>query len=152
MVIYLFVELDFFKRSKRRKVPWRKRLIGPRNRGKSGGGDFRRTSESKRCLFSSISVAFFLLVRSAWAFSNGCKSWVSPNSGNYMAKCKSVHREVKSEESRRQTFDLTNRNFIQGFWPWIRLHLKSNSLQKTLSQVNGCPQRDRSETEWYGGV
>ena len=25
-------------------------------------------------------------------------------------------------------------------------------LQKTLSQVNGCPQRDRSETEWYGGV
>ena len=25
-------------------------------------------------------------------------------------------------------------------------------MQKTLSQVNGCPQRDRSETEWYGGV
>ena len=24
--------------------------------------------------------------------------------------------------------------------------------QKTLSQVNGCPQRERSETEWYGGV
>ena len=24
--------------------------------------------------------------------------------------------------------------------------------QKTLSQVNGCPQTDRSETEWYGGV
>ena len=24
--------------------------------------------------------------------------------------------------------------------------------QKTLSQVNGCPQRDRSETEWYGEV
>ena len=24
--------------------------------------------------------------------------------------------------------------------------------QKTLSQVNGCPQRDRSEAEWYGGV
>ena len=23
---------------------------------------------------------------------------------------------------------------------------------KTLSQVNDCPQRDRSETEWYGGV
>ena len=23
-------------------------------------------------------------------------------------------------------------------------------MQKTLSQVNGCPQRDRSETEWYG--
>ena len=25
-------------------------------------------------------------------------------------------------------------------------------MQKTLSQVNGCPQRDSSETEWYGGV
>ena len=25
-------------------------------------------------------------------------------------------------------------------------------MQKTLSQVNGCPQRDRSETEWDGGV
>ena len=25
-------------------------------------------------------------------------------------------------------------------------------MQKTLSRVNGCPQRDRSETEWYGGV
>ena len=25
-------------------------------------------------------------------------------------------------------------------------------MQKTLSQVNGCPQRDGSETEWYGGV
>jgi hypothetical protein len=25
-------------------------------------------------------------------------------------------------------------------------------MQKTLSQVNGCPQRDRPETEWYGGV
>ena len=25
-------------------------------------------------------------------------------------------------------------------------------MQKTLSQVDGCPQIDRSETEWYGGV
>ena len=25
-------------------------------------------------------------------------------------------------------------------------------MQKTLSKVNDCPQRDRSETEWYGGV
>ena len=25
-------------------------------------------------------------------------------------------------------------------------------MQKTLFQVNGCPQRNRSETEWYGGV
>lgn len=25
-------------------------------------------------------------------------------------------------------------------------------MQKTLSQVNDCPQKDRSETEWYGGA
>lgn len=25
-------------------------------------------------------------------------------------------------------------------------------MQKTLSQVNGCPKKDRSETELYGGV
>ncbi len=24
-------------------------------------------------------------------------------------------------------------------------------MQKTLSQVNGCPQRDRSESEWMHG-
>ncbi len=25
-------------------------------------------------------------------------------------------------------------------------------MQKTLSKVNDCPQRARSETEWYEGV
>ena len=54
------------------------------------------------------------VVCSARALSNGCKSRVSPNSGNYIAKGKGVHREVKSERSRRQTSDLTDRNFIQG--------------------------------------
>ena len=56
----------------------------------------------------------YVLVYSARALSNGCKSRVSPNSGNYIAKGKGVHREVKSERSRRQTSDLTYRNFIQG--------------------------------------
>ena len=56
--------------------------------------------------------AFLFLVCSARALSNGCKSRVSPNSGNYIAKGKGVHREVKSERSRRQTSDLTDRNFI----------------------------------------
>ena len=42
-------------------------------------------------------------VCSARALSNGCKSRVSPNSGNYIAKGKGVHREVKSERSRWQT-------------------------------------------------
>ena len=48
------------------------------------------------------------------SLSNGCKSLVSLNSGNYIANSKGVHREVKSEGSWRQTCDLTNRNFIQG--------------------------------------
>ena len=34
--------------------------------------------------------------------SNGCKSRVSPNSGNHIAKGKGVHREVESAESREQ--------------------------------------------------
>ena len=54
----------------------------------------------------------FFFVCSARALSNGCKSRVSPNSGNYIAKGKGVHRELESERSRRQTSDLTNRNFI----------------------------------------
>ena len=56
----------------------------------------------------------FIIVCSARALSNGCKSRVSLNSGNYIAKGKGVHREVKSERSRWQTSDLTYRNFIQG--------------------------------------
>ena len=47
------------------------------------------------------------LVCSARALSNGWKSRVSPNSGNYIAKGKGVHREVKSERCWRQTSDLT---------------------------------------------
>ena len=59
-----------------------------------------------------MSGSFLLVVCSARALSNGCKSRVSPNSGNYIAKGKGVHREVKSERSWRQTSDLTDRNFI----------------------------------------
>ena len=59
-------------------------------------------------------LKLLLIVCSARALSNGCKSRVSPNSGNYIANGKGVHREVKSERSRRQTSDLTDRNFIQG--------------------------------------
>ena len=58
------------------------------------------------------SMTSFLRVCSAWALSNGCKSRVSPNSGNYIAQGKGVHRELESERSRRQTSDLTDRNFI----------------------------------------
>ncbi len=54
-------------------------------------------------------VDAFLFVCSARALSNGCKSRVSPNSGNYTAKGKGVHRELESERSRRQTSDLTEK-------------------------------------------
>ena len=53
---------------------------------------------------------FFVVL--ACVLSNGYKSRVSPNSGNYIAKGKGVHREVKSERSRLQTSDLTDRYFI----------------------------------------
>lgn len=59
-----------------------------------------------------VRCSTFYIVCSARALSNGCKSRVSPNSGNYIAKSKGVHRKVKSEGSWRQTSDLTNRNFI----------------------------------------
>ena len=68
-----------------------------------------------------IPKVLFCVVCSARTLSNGCKSRVSPNSGNYIAKGKGVHRELESERSRRQTSDLTYRNFIQGIWPWVRL-------------------------------
>ena len=67
------------------------------------------------------------LVRSAWALSNVYKSLSHPNSGKAIAQGKGVHREVESEGSRRQTSGPTNRNFIQGIWPWMRLPNKSKS-------------------------
>ena len=66
------------------------------------------------CHDEKVAYRPLIIVCSARALSNGCKSRVSPNSGNYIAKGKGVHREVKSERSRRQTSDLTDRNFIQG--------------------------------------
>ena len=81
-----------------------------------------RGRETKKCNARCRHCTF--IVCSARALSNGCKSRVSPNSGNYIAKGKGVHREVKSERSRRQTSDLTDRNFIQGIRPWVRLLYK----------------------------
>lgn len=53
-----------------------------------------------------------LFVRPARTYSNGCKSLMRPNSGNHTAHDKGVHRELESEESRRQISDLTHRNLI----------------------------------------
>ena len=80
--------------------------------------------------------ASFFFVCSAWAYSNGCKSLTSPNSGNRIANSKGVHREVESERSWRQTSDLTYRNFIQGIWPWMRLQDKSKS--HSYSEYGWC--------------
>ena len=66
---------------------------------------------TKKVYWRLIASPLFF-VCSARALSNGCKSRVSPNSWNYIAKSKGVHRKVKSEGSWRQTSDLTNRNFI----------------------------------------
>ena len=43
-----------------------------------------------------IKGEILLVVCSARVLSNGCKSQVSPNSGNYIAKGKGVHRELES--------------------------------------------------------
>ena len=80
-----------------------------------------------KCLLWLAFTSYPILVCSAWAYSNGCKSLTSPNSGNRIANSKGVHREVESERSWRQTSDLTHRNFIQGIWPWMRLQDKSKS-------------------------
>lgn len=55
-----------------------------------------------------------VLVRPAWANSNGCKSRMRPDSGKHIADGKGVHREVESEGSPRQNSGLTNRNHIRG--------------------------------------
>ena len=49
-----------------------------------------------------IKGEILLVVCSARVLSNGCKSQVIPNSGNYIAKGKGAHRELESERNRRQ--------------------------------------------------
>ena len=34
----------------------------------------------------------------------------------------------------------------------IERYLMKERMQKTSAQANDCPQRDRTESEWYGGV
>ena len=67
----------------------------------------------------------FIIVCSARALSNGCKSRVSPKSGNYIAKGKGVHRELESERSRRQT-SVLNRQ---------KLHIRHMTVGKVAKQT-----------------
>ena len=61
-----------------------------------------------------------------------------PESGKDTAKAKSVHREVKFEERRRQISGLTNRNLIR-LYTRIRLPYKSKSNSCTeLYAVDGA--------------
>ena len=64
------------------------------------------------CKRDSTRFRAFFGVCSAWVLANGCKSLMSPNSGNHTAQSKGVHRELESERSLRQTSGLTDRNFI----------------------------------------
>lgn len=73
--------------------------------------DFSREEKKKTRII--IDAGFCLYARHEHYLSR-VEVRVSPNSGNYIAKSKGVHCEVKSKGSWRQTSDLTNRNFIQG--------------------------------------
>ena len=70
-----------------------------------------------------LAFTSYPIVCSAWALSNGWKSRVSPNSGNYIAKGKDVHRELESERSRRQTADL-GLTYVR----WRRWHASSELI------------------------
>ena len=67
------------------------------------------TSEEERVLNTGLSP---LLVRPAWAYSNGCKSLSRPDNGKATAKDKGVRGDAESEGSLRQTSALTYRNMI----------------------------------------
>ena len=61
---------------------------------------------------SGLTAQPLFLVCSAWLLATGCKSPMSPNSGNHTANSNGVPRELESERSWRQISGLTNRNFI----------------------------------------
>ena len=50
---------------------------------------------------------------------------VSPNNGYCIAFGKDILREMESEVSRQQTFGMTNRNFIQGIFPLVKVTIQS---------------------------
>lgn len=70
-----------------------------------------RTMENKKKAVA-VQSPFFISVRPARTYSNGCKSLNRPDSGKVTAKDKGVYREVESEGSQRQTSGLTDRNPI----------------------------------------
>lgn len=71
--------------------------------------DFSREEKKKTRII--IDAGFCLYARHEHYLSR-VEVRVSPNSGNYIAKSKGVHCEVKSEGSQWETSGRTNRNFI----------------------------------------
>ena len=68
-----------------------------------------------------------------------------PNNRNPIAESKGVHREVESEGSRRQKFDKTNRNLIQGLFPWvIELRIKTPDSYTEGKEVNQACRTERA--------
>jgi len=76
-----------------------------------------------------------------------------PGSGKVIAKGKGVHREVKSEGSRRQSSGLTNRNRIEGRKQEVRLQqkLKPNNCTELFS-VNAADIRVKECVSTRGGL
>lgn len=68
-----------------------------------------------------------------------------PNNRNPLAESKGVHREVESEGSRRQKFDKTNRNLIQGLFSWvIELRIKTPDSYTEGKGVNQACRAERA--------
>ena len=89
-----------------------------------------------------MSCTLFLFVCSARALSNGWKSRVSPNSGNYIAKSKGVHREAESERSQRQYFNDNRDNFLtennMAISSFYSAHIVSHCLYCRIKPGKGC--------------
>ena len=68
--------------------------------------------EIRKAFRNTMIAKGFMLVRPAWAYSNGCKSLSRPDNGKATAKDKGVRGDAESEGSRRQTSALTDRNMI----------------------------------------
>lgn len=89
-------------------------------------------------------IASFFIVRPAWVQSNGYKSRTRVDSAKYISKGNGAHCEVESEGIRRQTSDLTNRNYEKTGEPVTKaakeLGLKPTTLHGWISKYKNSPE------------
>ena len=71
-----------------------------------------------------LNVECFFMVCSARALSNGCKSRVSPNSGNYIAKGK-----VKAQKLQKHALKGQKQHALKGFAPHALKGQKQHALK-----------------------